>query len=205
MTARNFSWDGDWFSPQASQDQTLIEQLGFVPGLRELLFIRQAHALEHGTVWVLTELAERYPTAWRHHYAELSGMSTGQGFYLFGGVDKTDLYQAVSTAGDRLRSGEWNLAVHPRCGTNISVTLLLTAGLAGGAAWLLPKDPLTQFLGMGTAAATAWAIAPDLGKYAQQHITTAIPFNLTPEEIQENTDESGNPSHFVRLRWQDAQ
>lgn len=80
MTAHNFFWDGDWFSPQASQDQNLIAQLDFVPGLRELLFIRQAHALEHGTVWVLTELAERYPTAWRHHYAELSGMSTGQGF-----------------------------------------------------------------------------------------------------------------------------
>lgn len=205
MTANNFPWHSDWFAPQTHQDQDLIAQFGFLPGLKEMLFIRQAHALEHATVWVLTELAQKYPAAWRRNYAELAGMSTEQGFYLFGEVDKTDLYRAVSTAGDRLRSGEWHLAVHPRCGTNLSVTLFLTAGLAGGASFLLPKDPLTQLFGVGTAAATALAIAPDLGKYAQQYLTTAIPFNLSLEEIQENTDVYGNRSHFVQLRWQNAQ
>lgn len=205
MTANNLRWDNEWFAPQSTQDQDLIEQLGFLPGFKEMLIVRQVHALEHGTVWMLTELAEKYPAAWRTNYAELGGMSTENGFYLYGKVDKTDLYRAVSNAGDRLRSGEWNLAVHPRCGTNFSVTMLLTAGLASGASFLLPKDPFSQIVGMGTAAATALAIAPELGKYAQQYLTTAIPFNLALEEITESTDWSGNPSYFVRLRWQDAQ
>ncbi|AFY36781.1 hypothetical protein Lepto7376_0342 [[Leptolyngbya] sp. PCC 7376] len=198
-------WDEGWFVPQQTLDQELIAQLNFVPGLREALVVRQVHALEHGTVWMLTEIAEQFPAEWRRGYAELGGMSTEKGFYLYGAVDKTDLYRAVANAGDRLRSGEGNLAVHPRCGTNFSVTMFLTAGLAAGASWLLPKDPISQLVGMGTAAATAMAIAPEVGRYAQRYLTTAIPFNLAIEEIEESTDWTGNQSHFVRLRWQDSQ
>lgn len=205
MNAQNMSWESEWFYPQVTLDQQLIEQLSFVPGLQETLMVRQVHALEHATVWMLTEIAEQHPTEWRQNYAELGGMSTDQGFHLYGKVDKTDLYRAVSQAGDRLRSGEWQLAVHPRCGTNFSVTVMLTAGLAGAASWLLPKDPLTQILGMGTAAATAMAIAPEMGRYAQQYITTAIPFNLALGTIEESSDVLGNPSHFVRTHWHNAQ
>ncbi|MGB2925511.1 MAG: DUF6391 domain-containing protein [Limnothrix sp.] len=205
MSTSKISWENDWFYPQATFDQEFIEQFGFFPGIREALITRQVHALEHGTVWMLTEIAEKYPAAWRKNYAELGGMSTEHGFHLYGAVDKTDLYRAVSQAGDRLRSGEWNLAVHPRCGTNFSVTLMLTTGLAGVASLLLPKDPLTQLLGMGTAAATAMAIAPEVGQYAQQYLTTAIPFNLSVDRIEENTDFQGKPSYFIRTHWHDAQ
>jgi hypothetical protein len=205
MAANNAFWEDQWFDPQVDLDQQLIEQLGFLPGLKEMLMVRQIHALEHATVWMLTEIAEQHPAEWRRNYGELGGMSTENGFYLYGNVDKVDLYRAVSHAGDRLRSGEWHLAVHPRCGTNLSVTMLLTAGLAGGAAWLLPKDPITQLLGMGSAAAAAMAIAPEIGRYAQRYITTAIPFNLAVGEIEESTDWQGNQSHFVKLSWQAVQ
>lgn len=205
MTANTPFWENDWSSPQATLDQELVAQLGFIPGLKELLMVRQVHALEHATVWMLTEFAEQYPAAWRQNYAELGGMSTEKGFHLYGEVDKVDLYRAVNTARDRLQSGEWHLAVHPRCGTNLSVTMLLTAGLTGGASFLMPKDPFSQLVGMGTAAATALAIAPEFGKYAQQYITTAIPFNLAVEKIEASTDWTGQPSQFVQVRWQAAQ
>lgn len=205
MNTQKMSWESEWFYPQITLDQQLIEQFNFVPGLQEVLKVRQVHALEHATVWMLQEIAEQHPAEWRQNYAELGGMSTDQGFHLYGKVDKTDLYRAVSQAGDRLRSGEWHLAVHPRCGTNFSVTAMLTAGLAGVASWLLPKDPLTQILGMGTATVTAMAIAPEMGRYAQQYITTAIPFNLALGTIEETSDVLGNTSHFVRTHWQNAQ
>ncbi len=195
----------DGINTQGSQDERLLAELGFLPGLQELLMLRQVHALEHGTVWVLTELAETQPNALRAHYGELSGMSTEQGFYLYGQVIESDLLQAIKTAGDRLRSGAWQLAVHPRCGTNLSVTMMLMAGLAGGAAWLFPKDPFSQLLGIGTAAATAMAIAPELGEYAQRYITTAIPFNLVFDNLVATEDWMGRPTHFVQLRWQNSQ
>jgi len=205
MTANNTFWEDDWFQPHQTLDQQLSEQLGFLPGFKEVLKVRQIHALEHGTVWALTQMAEKHQAAWRQNYSQLGGMSTEKGFYLYGSVDKTDLYRAVSEAGDRLRSGEWDLALHPRCGTNLYVTMLLTAGLAGGFSWLLPKDPLTQIIGVGGAAAAATVFAPEVGRYAQRYITTAIPFNLVLEEIDEKTDLQGKASYFVRLRWQNSQ
>jgi hypothetical protein len=58
---------------------------------------------------------------------------------------------------------------------------------------------------MGSAAAAAMAIAPEIGRYAQRYITTAIPFNLAVGEIEESTDWQGNQSHFVKLSWQAVQ
>lgn len=203
-TATEQFWDEGWFVPQKTLDQELIAQFEFVPGFKEALMVRQVHALEHATVWLLTEIAEQFPAAWRQNYAELGGMSTEHGFYLYGSVDKTDLYRAVANAGDRLRSGEWNLAVHPRCGTNLSALLFVSAALVGGASFILPKDPLSQLIGMGSAAATAMAIAPEVGRYAQRYLTTAIPFNLKLVHIEESIDNQGNQSHFVRLQWQNS-
>jgi len=54
---------------------------------------------------------------------ELGGLSTDQGFYLYGQVNTAALERAVRVA-QRLTTGEWHLAVHPRCGTNLSVGML---------------------------------------------------------------------------------
>ncbi|MBD2089912.1 hypothetical protein H6F67_08595 [Microcoleus sp. FACHB-1515] len=188
------------FAPQPGQDDELLQQLGFVPGLRELLAVRQVHALEHATVWVLSE-----PQLEMSSDRLLGGMSTETGFYLYGDVPTAVVNRAVRIALDRLTRGEWNLAVHPRCGTNLSVGMLMTAGLAIGVNLFLPKDPIGQLIGLGMAAATATSIAPDVGAVVQKYVTTAIPFNLEIVAVHPSRDWSGRPQHFVELRWVEAQ
>ena len=187
------------FAPQRTQDSELLRQLNFVPGLKEVLTLRQVHALEHATVWVLGQSGTT-PTT-RSDNESLGGMSTDQGFYLYGGVNITQLRQAVRSALERIASGEWDLAVHPRCGTNLSVGMLLTAGLAVGINLALPRGPILQLLGLGVAAAAAAQLAPDVGALAQRYVTTAIPFNLNIVDISVRQDFWGREAHFVRVRW----
>lgn len=199
------SWESFFdFAPQPSQDADLLRQLSFVPGLKELLTVRQVHALEHATVWVLSEMLQ--PTlanSGERADAGLGGMSTDRGFYLYGSVSPSDLQRAVRTALHRLVSGEWDLAVHPRCGTNLSVGLMLTATMALGVYFLIPKGPIAQMAGLGAAAIAASQLTPDVGNTMQRYVTTAIPFNLEVEGISHSTDQWGHPVHFVRVRWKD--
>jgi Domain of unknown function (DUF6391) len=185
------------FFPQPTQDADLLRQLSFVPGLKELLMVRQVHALEHATVWVLGEAGARISSV---DPSQLGGMSTEAGFYLYGAVSTSAVQRAAHTALQRLVSGDWHLAVHPRCGTNLSVGMLMTMGLALGAHLLMPKGPIEQLLGLGLATTTAVHLAPDVGGLVQRYVTTAIPFNLAIADIQP-TRENGHPVHFVRVRW----
>ncbi|MEG4446254.1 DUF6391 domain-containing protein [Microcoleus sp. AT9_B5] len=187
------------FAPQRTQDADLLRQLNFVPGLKEVLTLRQVHALEHATVWVLGQSVGA--TTARADNELLGGMSTDQGFYLYGHVNIAQLRQAVREALHRVASGEWDLAVHPRCGTNLSVAMLLTAGLAVGINLALPRGPILQLLGLGAAAAAAAQLAPDVGALAQRYVTTAIPFNLSVVDITVSHDFWGREAHFVRVRW----
>lgn len=190
------------FSPSPGQDAEVLQQLQFVPGLKELLTVRQVHALEHATVWVLSELGQSSLASTANQSLEqLGGMSTDRGFYLYGDVDLVTVEWAVRQALRRLVVGEWDLAVHPRCGTNLSVGILLTAGLAMGVTWLLPKDPLGQLLGWGLAATAAVGLSPDFGSLAQRYVTTAIPFNLAIQGVTASRDRLGNSVHFVQLQW----
>lgn len=206
--AVNF-WQFDALTPQPRQDADLLKQLGFVPGLKEILMLRQVHALEHGTVWILseTESAARASTPFhlRQDNETLGGLSTDRGFYLYGQVSRWQLERAAYLALQRFRAGEWDLAVHPRCGTNVSVAMLLTAGLAIGSHVLLPRLPLTQLLGLGIAVTTATQLAPDVGQLAQKYLTTAIPFNLELTQVQKTTDFWGRSAHFVGVSWQELQ
>ncbi|NES80589.1 MAG: hypothetical protein F6K10_03685 [Moorea sp. SIO2B7] len=203
-------WEFDFLQPQPTQDTDLLQQLGLIPGFKELLMLRQVHALEHATVWVLSENAnadsqqtsENSPPLDNEN---LGGLSTDQGFYLYGQVNKINLQQAVRVALQRLKTGEWNLAVHPRCGTNLSVAMVLTAGMVLGTSLLLPRDPFGQLIGVGLAATTAFQIAPDLGNLAQKYITTSIPFNLAVADISATTDIWGRAAHFVGVHWRDSQ
>ncbi|NEQ26474.1 MAG: hypothetical protein F6K28_47080 [Microcoleus sp. SIO2G3] len=187
------------FAPQPQQDSELLHQLGFIPGFKEMLTVRQVHALEHATVWVLSE------PEFAQSDRLLGGMSTETGFYLYGDVPTPAVHRAVRVALDRITSGEWDLAVHPRCGTNLSVGMLMTAGLAIGINLLLPKGPIEQLLGLGVAAAAATSVAPDVGGLAQKYVTTAIPFNLAIAEIRPGRDWSGRSTHFVQIRWVEPQ
>ncbi|HLO84785.1 MAG TPA: DUF6391 domain-containing protein [Nostocaceae cyanobacterium] len=198
----------DLTTPHPTQDADLLQQLSFIPGLQEILMLRQVHALEHATVWVLGETKSSYSRPGRAASVQLDnehlgGLSTEHGFYLYGDVNISDLRRAVTLARHRLVNGEWDLAVHPRCGTNLSVAMLLTASLAIGVHLLLPFRPMEQLIGLGLAATTAAELAPDLGAAAQRYLTTAIPFNLAVDNVTLARDMWGRQGHFVKVRWQE--
>lgn len=198
----------DFFNVPAKpiQDVDLIRQLSFIPGLKEILMLRQVHALEHATVWVLSELDASQTTGTSKSQVDnelLGGLSTEQGFYLYGQVNKDSLQRAVRLALERLTSGEWDLAVHPRCGTNVLVGMLLVAGLALGFHLLIPRSPIEQLLGLVLATTTAVQLAPELGTLAQRYFTTAMPLNLAIEDIIVTRDVWGRSAHFVEVRWVD--
>lgn len=191
-------------TPQSSQDTELLRQIGFIPGVREMLTVRQVHALEHATVWILSGLPDRRiaPPDWTDN-SGLGGLSTEQGFYLYGQANTAEVKRAVNQALQRITNGEWNLAVHPRCGTNLSVGMLLTASIALGIHLILPRNPIEQLVGLGVAATTASQIAPELGRFVQQYVTTSIPFNLSVREVSIVQDSWGRPAHFVQTEWID--
>ena len=192
--------------PDPNYDAELIKQLGFIPGLKEFIITRQIHALEHGTVWMLSNLTNYKSRNLATSYLSadnetIGGLSTDKGFYLYGEINPAKLRQAVAKALHRLQQGEWNLALHPRCGTNSSVAAMLTTGMAMMAHVTLPKEPVHQLMGMGLATVAANYLAPDVGIYVQKYITTAIPFNLKVNKITKIIDKTGNSGYFVRLNW----
>ncbi|MBW4636059.1 MAG: hypothetical protein KME30_30515 [Iphinoe sp. HA4291-MV1] len=201
-------FDSDFTEPQPTQDADLLRHLSFLPGLKEILMLRQVHALEHATVWVLSasknvQASTRIPSNFQVDNEFLGGLSTDRGFYLYGEVKISDLRRAVTLALHRLTHGEWDLAVHPRCGTNVSVAMLLTAGLAVGMHLLLPRGPIEQLIGLGLAATTATELAPDIGTLAQRYLTTSIPFNLKIENITYTRDLWGRQAYFVQVQWRE--
>ncbi|MEC4816953.1 MAG: DUF6391 domain-containing protein [Scytonema sp. PMC 1069.18] len=198
----------EFTAPHPAQDRDLLQNLAFIPGLKEILTLRQVHALEHATVWVLSESKSPYaPMRTRSHFQIdnelLGGLSTERGFYLYGDVNISDLRRAVTLALRRLIQGEWDLAVHPRCGTNVSVSMVLTAGLAVGMHLLLPRGPIEQLIGFGLAATTAAELSPEIGALAQRYLTTSIPFNLEVETITRTRDVWGREAHFVTVCWRE--
>ncbi|MEA5594628.1 DUF6391 domain-containing protein [Rivularia sp. UHCC 0363] len=196
----------DLVSPSPTQDADLLDRLSFVPGLKEILMLRQVHALEHATVWILSEShsAVNKKNSLKNVNIDnqlYSGLSTEVGFFLYGEVNISDLRRAVNLALQRLTTGEWDLAVHPRCGTNASVGMLLTAGLAVGMHLLLPRGPIEQLIGLSLATTTATELTPDVGAFFQRHITTAIPFNLAIENITHQYDAMGRKAYFIKVQW----
>lgn len=125
--------------------------------------IRRNHALEHATLHVL---AREMPEL------SLVGRSDGRGFLLYGDVDTDSIRLAVEEACERLRAGESNLRVHPNCGTNLAVGLLLAGaafvvGILGSRREKWRRWPLT-FLGL----AGATTLASPLGPEVQRRWTT---------------------------------
>ncbi|NEO83617.1 MAG: hypothetical protein F6J87_05060 [Spirulina sp. SIO3F2] len=183
--------DFDWFAQQ-------------LPGWREWVMLRQAHALEHATVWVLNEMQAQTVSTSRWDDGNLGGLATDRGFYLYGTVEVPQLNRAARCALRRLQQGDWQLALHPRCGTNTLVSLVVAASLTLGTSVLLPRSPLAQLVGMGTALTLATQLAPELGSWTQQHLTTEIPFNLQVARVFPTVDLWGRTAHFVQVEWCDS-
>jgi len=127
--------------------------------------VRRNHAVEHATIHVLSA---------RNPYLQLIGHTTLSGFTLYGWVRTEEVASAVAEALDRLRAGEYHLAVHPRCGTNLAVGGML-AGLAAFAAMFFPrrsKSRLGRLPDVMLATMVAMFIAQPLGLVVQARVTT---------------------------------
>lgn len=133
--------------------------------------IRRNHALEHATVHLLSRNSRNVTI-----YAR-SGV---RGLVVYGDIPTDELANKVNEALSRLRKGEYQLAVHPNCGTN-----LVTAGGLSSLAVLATlalqrlrkkKSNLWQLLGslplVILASTTALIVAQPLGQALQLNLTT---------------------------------
>jgi hypothetical protein len=147
--------------------------------------IRRNHGLEHATIHVLSK---------RINNLSIVGRSDWKGFTLYGSVDTAEVRYAANEALRRLRSGEAELAVHPRCGTVLAVTGLLTALATFVAIGLDNREPHSRFrwssIPAAILAATGAALlAQPLGMAVQQKYTTSgYPGNLQIRSITINPD-----------------
>lgn len=136
--------------------------MNLLEALQPLARVRRHHAIEHATVTLLTE---------RNPELRVIGRSDTTGFYIYGEVTRTELEEAARRGLARLQSGEHALAVHPRCGTNIVVTSLLSALAAVVALGRKPRlDKLPNVILATTVAAF---LAQPLGARVQERITTS--------------------------------
>lgn len=146
--------------------------------------IRRNHGLEHATIHILSR---------RNTSLSLVGRSDWNGFTLYGPVDTAQVKQAAVEALERLRRGEADLAIHPRCGTVLATTGLLTA-LAAFVAISLDGNDRNRFrwssIPAAVLAATGAAIlAQPIGMILQkQYTTTGYPGNLEIKSISVNAD-----------------
>jgi hypothetical protein len=137
--------------------------------------IRRNHGFEHATIHILSK---------RINNLSIVGRSDWKGFTLYGPVDTAEVKYAANEALRRLRQGEAELAVHPRCGTVLAITGLLTALAAFVAIGLDNQYPHSRFrwssIPAAILAATGAALlAQPLGMVVQQKYTTSgYPGNL---------------------------
>jgi len=131
--------------------------------------VRRNHAIEHAAMHIM---AQRQP------YLNAVGRTVLGGFYVYGNVDTQALADAVAEGLARLQAGEADLAVHPRCGTNLAVSGFM-AGAAtflvmGGSGSRLSKFP--RFILTATLAVIA---AQPLGLLVQERFTTSANVSTT--------------------------
>jgi len=141
--------------------------------------IRRNHGLEHATIHILSE---------RNPHLSMVGRSDLSGFTLYGPVATEDVRYAAHEALRRLRAGQAELALHPRCGTIIATTGILT-GLAAFLSVSVVGKPRQRFrwaaIPEAILAATFAALAAQpLGILLQEHFTVSgQPANLTITDI----------------------
>lgn len=144
--------------------------------------IRRNHGFEHATIHILSK---------RNENLSMVGRSDWNGFTLYGPIDTAEVKYAASEALRRLRNGEAGLAVHPRCGTVLATTGLLTA-LATFTAIGLDSGSRARFrwssIPAAILAATGAAIfSQPLGLFLQEQYTTSgEPGNLEIKSITIN-------------------
>lgn len=133
-----------------------------------ILRVRRNHALEHATIHILTR---------RHRETSVYARSGPTGLAIYGDLPTEAIADALGEALRRLRNGDYQLAVHPNCGTN----LVTTAGLTGLFSVIAlkvqgRKRGFWHFLGslplVILAAMAAQIAAEPLGQLLQLYVTT---------------------------------
>lgn len=124
--------------------------------------VRRNHGIEHATVHVLSETNPNL---------SLVGRADGNGFAIIGDVNPEQLAEAAQEALRRMKNGQGELAVHPRCGTQLVTLGALTACAAFFA---LGRRPRFSKLPDAMIATTLAAfVAPMVGLQLQKYVTTS--------------------------------
>ncbi len=126
--------------------------------------IRRNHAIEHAALHLLA----RTPMSRR-----LAARSDGRGLTFYGEVDSATLSKAINGGLLALSMGQNSLAIHRRCGSMLSIAVLL--GLL--AAWLAQsgfrRGASTTRRALTLAGVVAAAlVAQPLGEAVQRHVLT---------------------------------
>jgi hypothetical protein len=151
--------------------------------------VRRNHALEHAAITVVSE---------RNPSVQLRGRSNRRGFYILGEISTEELQSALDEALRRLRQGEAELAIHPRCGTNLAVAGILSGMSAALASQLRPRQ--NRFSYAVLASLAALMVAPQVGTVAQRYVTTTAEIGDLRVEKVERRRFLREPMHWVRTR-----
>jgi len=127
---------------------------------------RRNHALEHATVNVLEQrYGQRLP---------MSGFAEQDGFLVQGSATPQVVMAAAREGLQRLQAGETQLALHPRCGTNIVAGQLLSAVTFLGVLLVLGSITLSNaLLAIVLAVIVARLFSVRLGMFFQRTLTTS--------------------------------
>jgi hypothetical protein len=156
--------------------------------------IRRNHALEHATLHMLEEQTPRL---------RAGGRAASNGFYLYGDLpNHAAVTAAANQAIQRMGGGEHDLAVHPRCGTNV-----VTAGVLGGALAFLgvlasgKRAPwYAQLSNAMLGAMIGGLLAVRVGPWMQANVTTSPEVREMRVTGVRSGQFAGMPSHFVETR-----
>ncbi len=159
--------------------------------------IRQNHALEHAVMSILTSSGET---------GQVMARSDWSGFFVYGPVSTEAVRHAAHEGLARLKAGDMALALHPRCGTNLAVNVLLSGTAAYAVAARKSDSRLARLQRMLLAVMGAMLIARPLGAWVQRHVTTTPDLSdvLAIGEIRRE-ERGGVVSHHVAIvRERDA-
>ena len=147
--------------------------------------------MEHATIHLLNR---RFSTA------HLAGFSTPYGFYILGHIPTDDIRIAATQALDRLKRGERQLAIHPRCGTNVVTAgtlvglVLFVATLPGDKRSRRERLPLVLLL----STLTLMLVQP-LGALVQESVTVNADQEKTTIAGIDRRLAGQTPLHLIRL------
>ncbi len=125
---------------------------------------RRTHSCEHATVNVLE--------GWYGPQPAVGGVATKDGFYVWGaeGFDPGALIRAAQSGLARMKNGERDLALHPRCGTSLMAARLVFAIVFLALLFAVGGFTLSGVL---IALLASWAFGRPLGMLAQRYFTTS--------------------------------